>query len=291
MPGFEGPRPITFADRDSVQALYFRYGCGDSAHAFPSIYLWQKEMGLQLLTGGEAYTVLCALKGENAWFFPVGTEEAKAACIEGLLERGLKRLCYVTEADAEFLQRRFPGTFTMREAPEDSEYIYDCRQVIEMPGKAYGKIRNRCRQLEKTHAVAWESIGPETLRDAAAITRQWKRNTDTGEGIRDEWASARVWDAWEELGMRGVMLLVDGEPWAAAAGYSLGQGVLDCCLMKARENLPGVTDHLRIALARSLEGEFTRLNLEEDLGVEGLRQMKERLRPCAMNRMYSGDVK
>ena len=283
-------RPIALTDGDTVGQLYARFGRGDSAHAFPSLYLWQEEMGLRLLTGEGFYTVSCRWKGPDAWFFPVGDDGAKEACIRALKERGPCRLCYMTEEDARFLESRFPGAFTLRETPEDSEYVYDREQMAAMPGKAFEKIRNRFRRLEKDHTLTARPLTTELLDMAAEIAAQWNRHTDTGEGILDTRATARILKEWTALNLRGVLLFLDGVPWAVAAGYGLSDGLFDCCLMKARENLPGVADHLRVRLAESLEGEFTRLNLEEDLGVEGLRQMKERLRPCDMIRMYSGET-
>ena len=289
MMGCSAARSIVLADRAGIEELYLRYGRGDSAHAFQSLYIWQEEMGLSVALGDGAYAVRCRWKGEGAWFFPVGSEAAKAAWIDGQLSGGLKRLCYMTRADAAFLVRAFPDRFEIREAPEDSEYLYDRAEMLEMPGKPFSKIRNRYRRLEKGHVLTAQAIDGETLPLAADIARLWSRNTDTGEGISDDCATARILDDWEPLGLGGVLLRMDGEPWAVAAGYPLSGGVFDCCLMKARENLPGVTDHLRAALARSLEGSATRLNFEEDMGVEGLRQMKSRLRPCGMIDMYTGE--
>ena len=241
---------IELADRPGIDHLYLLYGHGDSAHAFPSLYLWQDEMGLSLMAKREVYTARIRWKGENVWISPVGTETGKSRCIEELLESGLKSLCYLGEEDTVFLERSFPGVFEIRETPEDSEYIYDCRQMIEMPGKACEKIRNRYRRLEKEHRVTWRLLTPGTQAEAAEVTRQWTRSTDTGEGIEDTLAMERMWKKWQALEMQGVILSLDDVPWAVAAGYPLGNGDFDCFLLKAKENRPGVTDHLRAALAQ-----------------------------------------
>lgn len=282
-------RPVRLADRPELEELYLRFGGGDSAHAFASLYLWQEEMDLRLLTGDGVYTLRCGWKGDGAWFFPVGEANAKRDCIRRLMDRGLRRLCYLTEADAAFLARCFPDEFALRAAPEDSEYLYDRREIEQMPGGAFSKIRNRCRRLEKEHSLSVRTLTPELLPTLAEVTTHWKRNTDTGEGLLDTRMMSRVLSDWTALGMQGVLLFLDGTPWAVAAGYTLGNGDFDCCLLKARENLPGVNDHLRAALMRSLDGEITRMNLEEDLGLPGLRLMKELMRPCAKLEMYSGE--
>ena len=118
--GIQG-REITLADQEKVNRLYHTYGHGDSAHAFPSLFLWKKDMGLSILMREEAYTVRCAWKGKNRWFFPCGSKAGKKACIEELMRGGCRGLIYMDEEDAGFLEEHFPGAFHIHEAPEDSE--------------------------------------------------------------------------------------------------------------------------------------------------------------------------
>lgn len=282
------PRPIALADRESVEALYYRFGHGDSAHAFPSIYLWQADMGLSIAFCDEVYTVRSRWRGENAWFFPVGGDREKAACLDRLLEVGCDRLCYMTEEDAGFLEHALPGCFEVRPSDGDSEYLYDRREMIDMAGRRFVKIRNLCRKLEREHTVAVRPLTEATLPLARRIAEAWKPRNACDGGLADSGFMACLFSDWTALGLQGVLLCLDGEPWAVAAGYPLNDTTFDCCLMKARENLAGVAEQLRSALARAVFEGITRFNFEEDLGLEGLRRMKTRLRPCGKTQMYVG---
>lgn len=281
--------PVALADRARIEELYRGYGHGDSAHAFASLYLWHADMGLSALVADGVYTVLCRWRGENAWFFPVGADEAKAACLHKLLAAGCDRLCYMTEADAAFLERVLPGAFDVRPADGDSEYLYDRREMIDMPGRRFMKIRNLCRKLEREHAITAEPIREATLPLVRHVAEEWHPRSAGEEGIRDVGFMTCLFDGWSALGLQGVMLRLDGEPWAVAAGYPLGETDFDCCLMKARENLSGVAEQLRMALACSLDDRTLRVNFEEDLNLEGLRRMKSRFRPCGKIQMFLGE--
>ena len=289
MMDFCATRPILLTDRTRIDDLYAKYGHGDSAHAFPSLYLWQRDMGLALALRESVYTVRCHWKGEGAWFFPVGSDAEKAACIEALLENGLQSFCYVTEADAEFLEQRFPGAFRISEVPGDSEYLYDRREMFEMPGKRFEKIRNLYRRLEREHTITAQVITKSTLGAAQSVEAAWQPRSDTRRTFQEHGAIECMLQDCMTLGMRGVLLMLDATPWAVAAGYPLTDTVFDCCLMKARKNLPGVTEHVRAALAQSLPENIKTVNLEEDLGLEGLRCTKTRFRPIGSVRMFKGD--
>ena len=282
-------RAITLEEQAAVERLYRTYGRGDSAHAFPSLFLWKEDMQLSLCLAEEGYTVRSGWK--DGWFFPCGSRACVVGLIEALLEAGCRRLCYLTEADVRLLEEEFPGRFSVRESPEDSEYLYDRREMIELPGRRFAKLRNLCRRLEREHSLSVEPLTERSLPTVREIAGQWERASARTEGISGARATALLLDHWTQLGAGGVLLILDGEPWAAAAGFPLGEGVFDCCFQKARVNLPGVTESVRAALAAQSPASTVRFNYEEDLDVEGLRLMKRRLRPCDMIRMYTGEVR
>ena len=282
-------RPVALQDRGRIEALYGRWGHGDSAHAFTSLLLWQGDMGLSLAASPEAYAVRCRWKGDGAWFFPVGSAEGKRDCIAALLARGLKTLYYVTEEDAAFLHAHFPDTFVLREAPEDSEYLYDRQEMVDMTGAPFVKIRNLYHHLEREHAVTAEPVTEALFPLVQEIAAQWKPGSSPEGSITDRRFMDQMYASWTALGLQGVILRLDGTPWAVSAGYTLTVDTFDCCLMKSRQNLPGIAEHLRAALARRLPDTVRLINFEEDLGIEGLRRMKTRFRPCGRINMYAGE--
>ena len=282
-------RRITLEDQAAVEELYRAFGRGDSAHAFASLLLWQDGMKLSLCLKPDAYTVKCGWKGADSWFYPCGSPEGRRECLRALAADGCRRLCYLLEEDAEELERVLPGVFTVREAPEDSEYLYSREDIFGMAGGRFVKVRNLYRRLEKEHEITAVPITEADLPAVRAVCGLWQERHGRERDISGREATGTLLDNWTALGAKGVILRLDGENWAVSAGYPLGDSVYDCCLLNARENLPGVTEHLRTAFARNCPAEVSRFNYEEDLGIEGLRLMKERLRPCSMIRMFTGE--
>ncbi len=289
MLNLEQTRPAALRDRALIDALYTRFGHGDSAHAFASLLLWQGDMGLSLAADEAVYTVRSCWKGEGAWFFPVGSEEGKRDCVEALLKGGLRALYYLTEEDAAFLRQHFPDSFVLREAPEDSEYLYERQDMIAMSGAPFVKIRNLYHHLEREHAVTAEPVTEALFPLVQEIAAQWKPGSSPEGSITDRRFMDQMYASWTALGLQGVILRLDGTPWAVSAGYPLTEDTFDCCLMKSRQNLPGIAEHLRAALARQLPERVRLINFEEDLGIAGLRQMKTRFRPCGRINMYAGE--
>ena len=55
--------------------------------------------------------------------------------------------------------------------------------------------------------------------------------------------------------------------------------------------MAGLSAYARGELLRILPDRYTCINAEEDLGLDGLRNLKQNMRPTGMNRMFEGEVR
>ena len=76
-------RSVELSDQSNIERIRARFGHNLSAHAFPSLYLWQKEMGLSLYMEDDFFAVKIDSRGSNSWFFPCGDEEKINRFIRG----------------------------------------------------------------------------------------------------------------------------------------------------------------------------------------------------------------
>ena len=68
-------RSIQLTDQPGIDAVRARQGHTLSAHAFTSLFLWQKALKLSVCLEEDGFFVRFALRGENAWFYPCGSQE------------------------------------------------------------------------------------------------------------------------------------------------------------------------------------------------------------------------
>ncbi|MCR5676281.1 MAG: phosphatidylglycerol lysyltransferase domain-containing protein [Lachnospiraceae bacterium] len=280
--------PVSMEQKAEIDRIYGSYGHGDSAHSFPSLLMWKDDMDLTVHLEEDLYAVRCGWKGANSWFFPCGSPEAKRAFIGALLRTEDPSFCYMTEEDRDFLSEEFPEAFAMEETPEDSEYLYDRREMTEMKGGLYAKSRSFIHKLEREHTLHSEAISEANFREAMEISSEWVRHSEEVSRVMDDHASNNLFAHWDACHAGGVIAYVDGEPMAVAGGYPLTEDSFDCCIQKAKINLRGLADYLRAAFANNAPEGVRILNWEEDLGLQGLREMKQLMRPCGMITMYRG---
>lgn len=284
--------PITWEKREPIQRLRRQYGHQAASHAFQSLYLWEKDMGLSVELETDIFAVKTLQRGENAWFFPCGSPQAKIDFLKRHLEEDDFLLCYAREEDAAFAQVHFPGKFSFEEKLGDGEYLYLRREQTLLDGHPFAKLRGRIHRVSRRLNLETQLLTDKNIQAAMEISAQWSRLSHNRgeEGLKDTEASKRFLSSWDELEATGVLILLDGEPYAFAGGFPLGEDVFDMCIAKQKCYPPGLSQYVKWQFCLCVPERYTWINGEEDLGIQGLRKMKELMRPADRIRMFEGRI-
>lgn len=278
--------PIKLAQRQMIERIRRQVGHVLSSHAFVSLFLWQEQMGLRLCPLEDGYSVRCDASAASGYFFPCGSAASVRAFVEGVLPG--ERLCYLRQEDAQYLQREFPGRFEISRRPQADEYLYDIQAHLALQGRAYANLRTQVRKVERDHCVRTEMIGAANAEDALRIIREWTHGERRFENcdLRDDEVDQTAVRMLDLLGMCGTLTYLDGEPMAVVAGFPLTRDTFDIVVAKCAENLQGLSYYSKRELMRRVSGRYGWINLEEDLGLAGLRRMKKSLQPSGMNQIW-----
>ena len=199
------------------------------------------------------------------------------------------RFYYARAEEAALLEAWFPGKFDIRRSPEDDEYIYDRREQLELKGKPFRHQRNDLHRAQENHALGVSPITPENGALCRQVLAGWKAQYHSRgkNGLMDVAAGETLLQNIRELGLTGVLVTEGTAPVAVAAGYPLTDSVFDLCVCQQITPAPEISTFARHALLQSLGEEVREVNGEEDLGIEGLRNLKEGLRPSRKIEMYA----
>lgn len=272
-----------------VERIRNTYEHKAASHAFASLYIWREEMGLRIHMEEHIFILKIGLRGAHAWFYPCGEpEQVKKLISEILKEDKQAEFYYMREQDAAFLEQEFPGRFLIRECESDSEYLYDRWQQQELKGKKFSGQRNHINRIRADYELRAEKLDEGNLQEALEVNRFWERRSLEEAGLKDEQAGSFLLKNFGSLEASGVLVRVNGRPYAIAAGYPLCEDTFDLALIKQVECLTGLSVYTRNQLIRQLPEQYKWINAEEDLGVEGLRTMKKQMKPIGLLKMYQG---
>lgn len=276
-----------------VEMLRYRYGHVLSSHAFSSLYLWRNAMGLKLYLAEDCFTVKCTGRGSNTWFFPCGEKNAVYRFLERHQEADFS-LCYLRKQDVEFLEEVFPGAFLFQPEQDADEYLYDREGHRTLRGKAYANVRTQLHKVMREHRLWAETLTEQNVEQVWEVLQQWsalRQRQQRTDGLENASVDREGILCRKELGITGIIVYMDGEPYAVEAGYPLSGDTYDLYLSKEKAQVPGLAYYAKRIFFLSLDARYRYINMEEDLGLEGLRKMKTILAPVEKNLIWQAGRK
>ena len=148
-------------------------------------------------------------------------------------------------------------------------------------GKAYGsgEVPVALRDEDMDELRAYQQVWFETSR---------RRGTDEHPLELEHRKILLDMNHFEELDLEGILLRIGGTVEGYAYGSVLPGGAFDVMVLKGNLDFRFVWRALLRELARYCVDKATYLNLEEDLGLPGLRENKLSYQPCALMEKYQG---
>lgn len=234
--------------------------------------------------------------GKTVWCFPAAlTEETQRKLSDGDISP-LSAVCKNLFADADnnefpfafalltteqrkIIEQLFSGQFSFTETRDSEDYLYDSELLATLPGKKFHKKKNHINQFKKKYSsVRLELISAGNKNDVLSLEENWFLQNDGANdaGKTDEKAIIEETLArYEQLELKGGVLYADETPCAFCIASEISSAVIDIMFEKAvmpfaRDGAYAVINN---EFAKMLT-DFTYINREEDLGIEGLRKAK-----------------
>ena len=137
-------------------------------------------------------------------------------------------------------------------------------------------------------------ITPDRIQECLDLEAEWCKanNCDQHEGTGNERrALVYALHNFEELGLTGGILHVDGKIAAFTFGMPINQDTFGVHVEKADTSIDGAYAMINYEFANHIPEQYVYLNREEDLGIEGLRKAKLSYQPAIILEKYVACLK
>ena len=256
--------PIRLSDRDTLERIRGKHEPLLSDYTFSLLYCWQKKLGLGVYIEDDLFVV----KTENEFFFPVGEEKKVIAFIRGLLklEENVKfRFC--DENMKRLVALHFGEDASFQMAEGDCDYMVCNRAMKDIEGKNLSKRRNQYRAfLKKNDDIKVEYIDQNNI-DRVILLSQ----NDLVEYIEAERIGIQEYFA---LGLYGIIVSSSGEDIGFSICSQKNADTMQGHFMKNLCRDRGATFYLMKTCIDYFSDKYTFTNMEDDMGIEGLRSFK-----------------
>ncbi len=231
--------------------------------------------------------------------FCVSTSQKSEDCCFANVISDLRDECYahhqpfsiinINQRGIDFLQRAFPGEFEFS-GPLAERYDYIClrENIINLPGYALRPKRQHLSQFPKFYPNhEYRPLEPSLFPECMQLLQRWSDNAEAighiqgaDSKVMERESISQVFDNWERFGAIGGALFVDGKMVAFTYGAPINVNTFDLCVEKADINYKGVYTVVRHNFMQQIPEQYTYINLEEDLGLPGLRRAKSSYHPA-----------
>jgi len=294
IPEFPDFKPLGPEDRETLQAAYHTSGLTTCDVSPTNLYLWRDCQAPKLTRIRANLCVLLDSHAEAPYFLPPlgahGLEETVRIC--------LGHAGQMSRVPARIAMSLPPGKFAATPQRDSFDYIYRVEALAELKGKGFDGKRNHIRKFARNHPqYEFRILETPQLHRAAALFDAWTSARENGSSGNPAVAAMnhecqrraleRAFCDYALLGLIGGALLVKGEMQGFMVASRGAEDSVIAHFSYADAKMPGVHQMLLWEACRRLFSAFTYLNLEEDLGLPGLRKTKLSWQPLKLEEKFS----
>lgn len=270
-----GFRALGIHDRESLTALRSAAENPNTALSFPSLFTWAEPLGLCFAQHGNFGVVYSA--DADGYFCPMGDRDACIAWLDAMRGTGRPfKLMYLTPEQAQSLAQTYHVRTGLNR--DLSEYLYET-DALAFRTKPSRNFKEKVHWFQRRFRYEVLPVtGDEMCYLRTTLQEDERRNDPDAPVLRC------MIEHFDEMHLSGVLLRDhDNDNYAFIIGYENTPDIFTMSVVKASPEWQSISvavcEH---EFARTLGSQYRYVDLEEDLGIPGLRNVKQLTVPCRM---------
>ncbi|MDO5035778.1 MAG: phosphatidylglycerol lysyltransferase domain-containing protein [Porphyromonas sp.] len=187
----------------------------------------------------------------------------------------------VSAEGVDFLRKTYPELLHVLSSRDYSDYVYLRERLATLSGKKLQKRRNHVNRFRKQYPdYQYEEISDANVEECYQLEREWYDQSAQSSDITEERRMVETaLREYKEIGLMGGAIRAEGKIIAFSLGMAINPDCFGVHIEKADPSIDGAFAIMTQEFAKHIPEQYTYVNREEDLGVEGLRRAKLALRP------------
>ena len=285
-------KPITLEDREIIQK-YTLHGASQICDlSFANLYGWSDryQTSWAIVADSLAIRFQPATHNHPAYLMPVcGCTKEFKTVIHQLNQISLDNgfpliLMGISPTCRDIIDQFSEGIFEYIHDMGAEDYVYLREKMVSLSGKHLQPKRNHINKFEKLYPeYQFEEITDANLEECLALGQDWLEHKEVDSSrLAEQKMIEKCLRHREELGLLTGALRVDGKIIAFSFGSPINQDTFDIHVEKADISYEGAFAMINREFAKRIPEQYTYINREEDLGLEGLRKSKLSYKPALM---------
>lgn len=287
-------RDIDISDKNKINSALRKSDFMGCEYSFANNMAWKRLSDSKIAFFKDFY-LSCAFSTEDdipSFVFPSGEGDYRELFSEmrsfsDSLGKPL-RICGVTDNSLPLFEELFPQQYTAELDRDGCDYIYYSSDLINLSGKKYHGKRNHLAKFNKLD-YEFAAITEKDFDDCILFSTETYNSKFDGNDhsyIAEQFAINTYFSYFNELGLKGGIIRVDGKVAAVTIGEQLNSDTFCVHIEKADTCYNGIYAGINNCFAKKYASDLTYINREEDLGLDGLRKSKLSYHPAFLLNKY-----
>ncbi len=283
-------KPIEIEDKEIINSYLTELETETSELNFTNLYIWQVGQDMRYREMDGFLVIRQGLKAHD-YFFPIGSGDLTQLIHKLKEEHGPEPLVLrcLDESMKNRLEEAMPGAFQFTHTEDRDDYIFSVQELIDLPGRKYRNKRNFILGFERDYQFEYHRLTPETTQKVIHSQLEWcnRRNCEHFADLhREKIGIIRSLEQFEKLHYVGAYIEVNGKIEAFTFGEPITDDMVVIHIEKANDDFRGLYQFINQQFLKNEWSQYTYVNRECDLGIEGLRKAKQSYKPMRMVEKY-----
>lgn len=292
-------KDISESDKTQICALIAKNSCDSCERNFANLFMWRKMYKTQIVKSDGS--VLPYNSANRVIMFPIGEEPSPKELFEtasAFISAKKSDDGFIYDIPPSYVEKNFSELSKYFEIGEDEnefDYIYDLNHLINLNGALLRKKHNLIRQFDKLYPNAcFRELNAQNANAAfdfmLEINRQKEISITYGGLKNEDDALMCARENFEFLNLRGILLFAEEGVLAGVSIFSeINPQIYTVHFEKCNPAFKGAPQKLAWLEANEIKRlGASRMNREQDLGIENLRHAKRSLDPlCLYKRKFA----
>lgn len=292
-------KDISASDKAQICALIAKNPCDSCERNFANLFMWRKMYKTQIVKSGGS--VLPYNSANRVIMFPIGEEPSPKELFEtasAFISAKKSDDGFIYDIPPSYVEKNYSELSKYFEIGEDEnefDYIYDLNHLINLNGALLRKKHNLIRQFDKLYPNAtFQELNAQNANAAfdfmLEINRQKEISITYGGLKNEDDALMCARENFEFLNLRGILLFAEEGVLAGVSIFSeINPQIYTVHFEKCNPTFKGAPQKLAWLEANEIKRlGASRMNREQDLGIENLRHAKRSLDPlCLYKRKFA----
>ena len=282
-------RTIELSDSERIKKLLSLSDYRGCEYCFANNFAWHRLADTKIAFYKDFY-ISCSFKYGIHFTYPAG--KGDIADIIGQMREYAESnnspliISSVCEEEKRQLASVFGSdSFTVEQNRDSYDYIYNVSDLVNLSGRKYHSKRNHLSKFRSSFNYTFDAITENDFDDCiklAALSYNEKSGYDSDSAVAEQYAINAFFNHYNELSLVGGILRVDGAIAAFSIGERINSDTIGVHIEKADTSFEGSFTAVNNEFLKMYGGNFTYVNREEDMGIDGLRKAKQSYYPAFM---------